>query len=210
MRCFIALPLPDGARAVLAAAAERLKTAWPDFAWARPDGYHITIAFLGDIQGASIECAKAGLESAAGLRSFTFSFEGIGGFPQRGPYRVIAGMIEDEGGAELVYQVVNEALAGHERTAGVGPLNPEWPNGRDFHPHVTIARVKDRDRGRESPRPRDIDALAGEAGRRLRSGQWTIDRCVLYKSELRPSGAEYFELKSVMLGSAADPLADEE
>lgn len=209
MRCFIALPLPEEARELLAAAAERLKAALPSCSWVRPEGYHITIAFLGEIQGASIECAKAGLESASELRSFTFSFEGIGGFPQRGPYRVIAGMIEDEGGSELVYQVVNEELARHERRAGVGPLNPEWPNGRGFNPHVTIARVKDYGGG-SAVRPRDLDALLGDTGRRLRSGQWTIDRCVLYKSELRPSGAEYHELKSVKLGSGANPLSDED
>jgi len=214
MRCFIALPLPDGAREALAAAAGRLEKAWPGLKWTKSEGYHITLAFLGDIHGASIECAKAAIDAAAEHRPLDLSFEGIGGFPPHGPWRVVAGIVEDEGQATLVHRSVNETLARHENSAGVGPLNPEWPDGRPFNPHVTIARSGSRgtEQGRsrtERQGPGNLEALLGDSAQALRSGRWTIDRCVLYSSELRPSGSIYTELKSVILGSAADPLADE-
>ena len=117
MRCFIALPLPEGAREALAAAASRLEKAWPELKWTRSEGYHITLAFLGDIRGASIECAKAAIDAAAEHRPLDLSFEGIGGFPPHGPWRVVAGMVEDEGQAADVHALVNEALARHENSA---------------------------------------------------------------------------------------------
>ncbi len=220
MRCFIALPLPEGARAALAAAAAKLQKAWPGLKWTRSEGYHITLAFLGEISGASIECAKAAIDAAAEHHPLDLCFEGIGGFPPHGPWRVIAGMVEDEGEAILVHRSVNESLARHENMAGVGPLNPEWPDGRPFTPHVTIARSGSRggkgsggagrgEAGTGAPGPRNIEALLGDSANALRSGRWTIDRCVLYSSELRSSGSIYTELKSVILGSAVDPLADE-
>jgi RNA 2',3'-cyclic 3'-phosphodiesterase len=215
MRCFIALPLPDGARAALALAAERLEASWPELKWTRPEGYHITLAFLGEIDGKSVECAKAAIDAAAAARPVDLVFEGLGGFPPHGPWRVVVAMAEDDGASAVVHRLVNEALARHERTAGVGPLNPEWPDGKPFRPHVTLARVGGPGAGgRQGPGgphgPRELEALLGEAERKALSGSWTLDRCVLYKSELRPSGAVYTELKTVRLGAAENPLADEE
>jgi RNA 2',3'-cyclic 3'-phosphodiesterase len=222
VRCFIALPLPPEARAALAKAAERLRATWPELKWTRPEGYHITLAFLGDIDRKSVECAKAAIDAAAAARPIELSFEGLGGFPPHGPWRVLVALAEDDGAAAIVHELVNEALARHERTAGVGPLNPEWPDGKGFRPHVTLARSGGGPGGKArpgpgvnmrpgvAPGPRDLEALLGEAGRRALAGSWTLDRCVLFESELRSSGAVYTELKSVLLGSDDDPLADED
>jgi RNA 2',3'-cyclic 3'-phosphodiesterase len=209
MRCFIALPLPDEARSALSRATERLRAAWPGIRWTRPEGYHITLAFLGDIGGAAVECAKAAVDAAARARPVDLAFEALGGFPPRGPWRVIVAMAEDDGAAELAYRLVNEALASHELADGIPPLNPEWPDGKSFRPHVTLARVGGSAGRGGAPGPRELAALAGEAERRALAGSWKLDRCVLYKSELRSSGAVYTELKSVRLGEDEDPLADE-
>jgi RNA 2',3'-cyclic 3'-phosphodiesterase len=234
VRCFIALPLPAEARAALAKAAERLKAAWPELKWTRPEAYHMTLAFLGDIDGKSVECAKAAIDAAAAARPIELSFEGLGGFPPHGPWRVLVALAEDDGAAAIVHELVNEALARHERTAGVGPLNPEWPDGKAFRPHVTLARSGGGARPAgglgpgikpgpgfdarpgaapgpgTAPGPRELEALLGEAGRRALAGSWILDRCVLFKSELRSSGAVYTELKSVRLGSDDDPIAGED
>jgi RNA 2',3'-cyclic 3'-phosphodiesterase len=220
VRCFIALPLPDEARAALGRVAGRLKAAWPGLAWTRPEGYHITLAFLGDISGAAVECAKAAVDAAARARPVELSFEELGGFPPRGPWRVLVALAEDDGASELAYRLVNEALASHERADGLPPLNPEWPDGRPFRPHATLARIggAGRDRGDgaggaegrgRAPGPRELAALVGEAERRELARGWRLDRCVLYRSELRSSGAVYTELKSVRMGEDGDPLADE-
>jgi 2'-5' RNA ligase len=135
---------------------------------------------------------------------------------------VIAALAEDDGAAAAAHRLVNEALARHENAAGVGPLNPEWPDGKPFRPHVTLARVGGGPSGRgrgpapggapaqgRAPGPRDLEALFGDAERRALAGNWKLDRCVLFKSELKGSGAVYTELKSVRLGEDGDPLGDE-
>jgi 2'-5' RNA ligase len=50
---------------------------------------------------------------------------------------------------------------------------------RQDHPHLTIARVKQRIRARDLP---EVQAV-GE--------QWCVDEAVLYESTLRPQGATY-------------------
>jgi len=61
----------------LALAAERLEASWPELKWTRPEGYHITLAFLGEIDGKSVECAKAAIDAAAAARPVDLVFEGL-------------------------------------------------------------------------------------------------------------------------------------
>jgi 2'-5' RNA ligase len=204
MRCFIALILPESARRSLARAAaayrEGLSTSFvtlgegrtrPRISWARDEGYHLTLAFLGEIEGTAIEVAAASLDAAAGFGDISCGFAGLGGFPQGGSWRVLFAMLEDGGRSVVLHRLVNEALAEGAQRAGLPPLNAEWPRGRPFVPHVTLARAK---AGRGLP----ACLAAGPWGTEL-AGAWTIGRCALYKSELQRSGAVYTELRGVDL-----------
>lgn len=71
MRCFVALPLPGEARALLSDLARDLSRGRPGISWTKSEGYHLTLAFLGEIEGATFECAA---EAVAGLRESAFSF----------------------------------------------------------------------------------------------------------------------------------------
>jgi 2'-5' RNA ligase len=230
MRCFIALPLPEEARLALARTAadcrEALSTgfdtrargvlpariSWtpPRISWVRPEGYHLTLAFLGEIDGASIEAAAEALDAVSGFGAINCSFIGLGGFPfgrgARGGaasarfWRVLFAKIDEGGKCTALYRVVNEALAERARLAGLPALNPEWSSdnsarggaavGRAFAPHVTLARAQ---AGSGIP----VEA-ASRAGMKL-GGAWTIGRCALYKSELRSSGSVYTEIRGVDL-----------
>jgi RNA 2',3'-cyclic 3'-phosphodiesterase len=199
VRCFIALPLPEGARDALAGAAAALAPRGPGLGWTKREGYHLTLAFLGEIDGPSLEAAAEALGAAAGFGDIAFGFAGLGGFPARPPWRVLYARLEDGGRSSLLYRRVNEALAAAARRAGLTPLNPEWPGGRPFAAHVTLARAR-------AGRPAALGPAAGrELGVAL-GGAWTFDRCALYKSELRSSGAVYTELEAVEL-SRSGPLA---
>jgi RNA 2',3'-cyclic 3'-phosphodiesterase len=201
MRCFIALSLPFEARAALAAWVEAYRgdkrnLSWaPALSWARPEGYHLTLAFLGEIEGAGVDTAAAALDAAAGFGAIPFSFKDIGGFPEKGPWRVLYAGIEDGGSCASIYRLINEALAAGSREAGLPPLNPEWPSGRPFAPHITLARAR---AGRGIPAGHGAGRPEAELAAKP-DGAWTIGHCALYKSELRRGGAVYTEVRGVDL-----------
>ncbi|MGA2548429.1 MAG: RNA 2',3'-cyclic phosphodiesterase [Rectinemataceae bacterium] len=206
MRCFIALPLPPDAREELVrwASAYRQnlgkgfaapdRESRPRLSWTKSEGYHLTLAFLGEIEGRAVEIAAASLDAAAGGGEIPFSFAGLGVFPRRGAWRVLFARIADEGKSAAFHARVNRSLAELAAKAGLPPLNPEWragppASGRGFEPHVTLARAGERG-GSGIPQTKAPPLITGE---------WTIRRCSLYKSELRRGGAVYTELRGVDL-----------
>ena len=81
------------------------------------------------------------------------------------------------------------------------------PEKRDFWPHVTVARIKpskrsasDR-RGRRRGRPMHVEALPGPLPAKLLEPFGAV-RVTLYRSRLRPSGAEYASLAELDLPPA--------
>jgi 2'-5' RNA ligase len=212
MRCFIALPLPSDAREELArwvtacrhslgkGCAAPARESRPRLSWTKSEGYHLTLAFLGDIEGRAVEIAIASLDAASGAGEIPFSFAGLGVFPGRGSWRVLFARIADEGKSAAVHARVNRSLAELAAKAGLPPLNPEWRGGhpspgRGFEPHVTLARAGARG-GSGIPQPEAPSLVAGK---------WTIGRCSLYKSELRRRGAVYTELRGIDLSGKQVP-----
>lgn len=67
------------------------------------------------------------------------------------------------------------------------------PEDRPFHPHLTLGRMKS-SRGKEE--------LAGrmEKHKEEEFGDLRVERVVLFKSDLRPSGSIYTALGDVKLG----------
>jgi 2'-5' RNA ligase len=213
------------AQETLSALALDLSRRWPRISWAKSGAYHITLAFLGEVDAAGVESATEAV-AALDAPAFVFRFAGIGGFPPRPPWRVLYVRMDDgsTGPAERIYRSLNEALVASARRHGLRPLNPEWRaegGARAFVPHITLARMPDRRRGgkiggnarkrgaEEEPRPLDIERMAANIESAL-AGQWTIDRCSLYKSELRPEGALYTELEGRVLRRCSDPLSASE
>jgi 2'-5' RNA ligase len=196
MRCFIALCIPPEARKALAswtaAYRQSLATSFealrrdtrPHLSWTRSEGYHLTLAFLGEIEAAAVETAATALDSVGGSGPIVFGLEAPAGFSLKGPWRVIFAKLKDSGGSARIYSLVNQALA---------PLNPEGPAEKPFTPHITLARI----RGSALLGAEQARAAAG--GIPPFEGTWTISRCALYKSEPQRGGSMYTELKSVDL-----------
>ncbi|MBL8966708.1 MAG: hypothetical protein JNG85_06840 [Spirochaetaceae bacterium] len=248
MRCFVALTLPAAAREALDRAAAPLRGRWPGLAWVRPEDYHLTLAFLGEQGPAGLQAARAALGSLIGLEAIELALPRLVQFPPRGPWRVLAAEVEsplaagpeDPAGApraasgaprrkgrrpedELatVYRLVNAALAREAERAGLQALNPEWPDGRAFRAHITLARRPAKP-GPGCPGPGEsfeaglleearailaaagnVAAAAGTAAspRNKGGGGFQSEAILLYKSELRPKGAVYTELDRLTLAS---------
>jgi 2'-5' RNA ligase len=79
------------------------------------------------------------------------------------------------------------------RLAGEGLHETE---GRDFWPHLTVARV--RSEGRGPRRPQAVARRPGDLPNGLKKPFYGV-RVSLYRSELQPGGARYVPLAQVEL-----------
>ena len=144
---------------------------------------HLTLKFLGDTEEALVpKLVDAMHRSVAGVAPFTVRIVGTGAFPNLRRMRVLwVGM---EGGQPLV-DIARRLEAETE------PLG--YPReGRDFSPHVTLARVKG---GGNLDRARQVlEAHAKDA-----YGEFAIDRVRLKKSVLTPQGPIYSTVEEVPL-----------
>lgn len=186
VRSFLAVLLPEEVRQRLWREAQPLREAVGRVAWVRVENLHVTLRFLGSVDEATLRRAADALAAACAQTSpFTVTLGGLGGFPGlRAPRVAWAGVAV--GGEMLValHARVERALA--ER--GVPP------EGRPFHPHVTLGRTRD---------PRG----APELGRALAAvvgagpyGEVRVDAVHLMRSELDPTGARYGTLVRAPLG----------
>lgn len=190
MRCFIALVPPDN---FIGAAAAYLETAgtYGNWRWVRPEGVHITLAFLGDVDAATVDVARSAVASMDGrMRAPALRFGQAEAFPNpRRPRALVLRPTEGHVDAEDVWNALNDELAARAGNAGLPPPNPDWIDGRIWHPHLTLARPKKPDA--EVPdlaeTPADLRALV------------RFDRVVLFESLLGQGGSRYRAVETAML-----------
>jgi 2'-5' RNA ligase len=115
------------------------------------------------------------------VRPFSLRFEGLGTFPERGSPRVLWLGVGD--GLEALLAVHRELHA--RLKSGPGRAEP-------FHPHLTLARFRDRvSRGAID----EICAFPAAAG------PSPIERVTLYESRLSPKGPTYAAVADARLQS---------
>ncbi len=186
-RLFIAAELPPEIRVALAAAQERLRRGNPPVKWVAPAAMHLTLMFLGETDvdllpgiGAAM---RAALEAQPGI---ALHLTTAGAFPNaRRPSVIWAGV----GGETAALEQAQVGLEGALAALGLpGESKP-------FRAHLTLGRV------RREARPDEQERL-GAAIRALAPfdpAPWTVDRVVLFRSELNETGPIYTQLDSVQL-----------
>jgi len=190
MRCFVAIDLDPTARQALADLSNRMRRRLPaaSLRWVDPQHIHLTVKFLGELKPDESEAVVASLtEGAARVGPADLTLTGLGAFPNAARARVIwVGIQEASGRLSQLHQATEQAMAtlGYQR------------DERAFQPHLTVARVRpDIDRT-------DREALAAGL-RQEQVGELAISRMaevVLFRSDLRPSGAVYTPLARLALG----------
>jgi len=193
MRVFAALPLPDQAVEKLGKLAEELKRHNPDLKVVKPQGMHITMVFFGELnQEQVLEVMRVMDAPELKMASIQAVMGGVGQFPPKGQPRVIYCPIK-KGAPEIGY------LHGvyHRLLSGVQALSLESERG--FTPHITLARNREAGNRREGSRGNRISLSEVEELFRFEYSL-ILDRLVLYQSILRPQGAEYKVIKTVVLG----------
>jgi len=190
IRSFIAIELPEETRQKLAAIQEQLKESRAGVRWVKPASIHLTLKFLGNILPEQVEgIAEAAAKLVHDEPPIVLWAGGLGGFPSQGKPRVIWVGLHGE-----VERLAN-IQAGLEKALETLGFARE---GREFRPHLTIGRVKDR---------RRLQSLS-EAMSTLQLPEFNsfdADEIILYKSDLRPTGAIYTKLHRMPLAAPALP-----
>jgi len=125
-RLFVAIDPPAAIRGQLSA----LCCGLPDARWTPPEQFHLTLCFIGEVDGASFLDIREALAETT-CPAFSLRLQSVGFFPPRGqPWVVWAGVEKCEPLTALQHKVVARLLQ-----LGFVPEN------RKFAPHVTLARL---------------------------------------------------------------------
>jgi RNA 2',3'-cyclic 3'-phosphodiesterase len=183
VRTFIAVPVPDPVRATVAAFTAPLKRLDPDVKWVRPEGVHLTLKFLGDVETGRLGAVgDAVADAVADVRAFGLRLGGSGFFPNAKRPNVL--WIGVASGAEDLSRL---AEAVETAAAGCGFERERRP----FSAHLTVGRVRS---------TRGIDRLASHlSGNRYESEPFAVETVLIMKSDLQRTGAVYSTLRTLKL-----------
>lgn len=175
MRLFAAVPLSAAAHAAAAETLRGLKALdWP-VRWVREDGLHITLKFFGEVLAERFDIIAELVQFAvAGMAPIELAVRGAGVYPDFDRPKVIR-LDLDPLGHEL--ELLQDRLEHRGLEIGFAP------EGRPFHPHITLGRVKE---GQRLPAtaPAVLEAVARQPG-------FLADRVTLYESLSTPEGPRY-------------------
>jgi len=145
----------------------------PGARWQRAEQVHLTLRFIGNVDGGVYDDVRYALARASNTPAFDLQLDGVGNFGEGRRARAIwAGLLESPPlvalQAKIESVLVRSGLA---------------PETRKFKPHVTLARLKNPDMGRLRR------FLSDHA--MFRSEPFHVDAFHLYSSQLSHNGAIY-------------------
>lgn len=168
IRLFVALPLEQRFRTTLANLGQTIHGARA----VPTNQLHLTLRFIGEVNGAQFKDIRDGLNEVQ-HQPLTISISGVGHFPPRGNPRVVWAGIEPPDEVTHLRNKINKVL----KHCGVEPET------RKYHPHITLARLKN-----SSP-----ERVAGflAVNSLLQSPPFTIEKFCLCSSHLNHDGAKH-------------------
>lgn len=180
VRAFVALEIDERTRDGVGQIMTRLRPRLPGLRGVPAEQLHLTLRFLGDSRPQALERIQPLLaRAAAACPPRDVAITGLGTFPDRGAPRVLWL------GLALPDQILQLQIACEAAAVAVGFSAERRP----FRPHLTLGRWRDR-----AARP-DLESLS--------LPPVELRRLILFRSELRPTGAVHTPLAMFALGSAA-------
>ncbi|MEP6692227.1 MAG: RNA 2',3'-cyclic phosphodiesterase [Gemmatimonadaceae bacterium] len=153
-----------------------------DVSWVQEPSLHLTMKFLGEVNGDRADALVAALAPVAGAhRAFELEVDGAGAFPHWRAPRVMWVGVAHSPKLELLYHEVEGACValGHEL------------EGRPFSPHVTVARVR-------KPLAASIARALGNAARAVTYHSSVPVRSVDVMSSTLAAGGSRYDVVSVL------------
>jgi RNA 2',3'-cyclic 3'-phosphodiesterase len=137
MRLFVAIVPPPEVLGELADAVAPLHAARPELRWTGPEDWHLTLAFLGEVEHPVLPELTTRLERAAARHpEQRLAVAGGGAFPGSNRARVVwAGFDADQ----PALAALAASVAAGARRAGAPPPD----EGRRYRPHLTLARCRE-------------------------------------------------------------------
>lgn len=178
IRCFIAIELPPEIHQKLGLVIERLSQRKIGVRWVRAQNIHLTLKFLGEIPHSKVENVIRILKiEAQRFKPFNIQVEGLGIFPNARRPRVVWVGVKAPPDLSNLYMGIEAAC----KTIGFPP------EGRDFSPHLTLGRVQ------QSATPDEVRRLSEvvENDTVGSLGGVSVEGLSLFRSDLKPGGAEY-------------------
>lgn len=185
----MAVPLSEPVRQWLTLLQHDLKQYALPVRWVAPANIHLTLSFLGDTAPNKVQSIEDALATAGqGHRPMQLQAAGLGVFPRLNNPRVLwAGLKGDIFALAALKKMVDIVLS----ELGLGL---EIDAQRSFRPHLTLGRFRHKIASQKL-----ADAIR-ESGQK-QPIPFEVDRFHLFKSMLKPQGAVYTKLKTVILAS---------
>jgi 2'-5' RNA ligase len=188
IRSFIAIELPAELKLYLANLQAKLKADnQPHIKWTNPDGIHLTLKFLGDIETSMIEpITQAMTDAAHKTSSFKLGVQQPGAFPSLQRVQVVwVGLGGEVDKLKQLHKLLDINLARLGFTA----------EQRPFKAHLTLARLGNEVSADERQQFGELVAATRlEAGQNIK-----VDSINLIKSQLTRGGAIYSRISSAEL-----------
>jgi 2'-5' RNA ligase len=184
LRLFIAVDVPGPVRAALDSTIDPFRSGVPEARWTRPEGWHVTMKFLGATWPRLVDEVHASVDAAATAAApIESALTTVGAFPSPRRARVIwAGLADPEDRLAAIARHLDERLEPHFRV-----------EKRPLTPHLTLARLRTpANLERTAP---DLTVLS------IASAPFEIGELVVYRSHLSPKGAMYEAVHRVPLGT---------
>lgn len=166
-RLFVALEVPRNA----AMSLSLLRGGLPGARWMDVENFHITLRFIGDIDGRTADEVVDRLDRIE-RPEFQLALSGLGSFGSKKPHSVFAGVTQ----APEMYALQGEIERICQRL-GL-PADP-----RKFTPHVTLARLR-------NARTEDVAHYLSGRGN-FHTAPFTVNRFVLMSSKESVGGGPY-------------------
>jgi 2'-5' RNA ligase len=193
MRLFVAFDLRDAVRQGLADLTKKLKPLCKSARWARPEGMHVTLKFIGHvIDEADTRKLDSLCAALAAVRSdvpVEMHFRGVGFFPDAHQPRVLWCGVKGCANLAMLAAGVQDALE---------PLGIPRDE-HEFVPHLTLARFNKLSPVEKFRSSREgFDELARSVAELPQNdfGSVRESEFHLFESLLKPTGAEYKKIQT--------------
>lgn len=184
MRTFIAVDLEESLKKTIIDFIKEIDPKNKSIRWVKPDGMHLTLKFLGEIDKEKAETIKYRLrEILQNYNPFKIRLIGTGTFPpnSRHPRVLWVGVAADK----IIYNIQNEI---EDEMAKIGFSREK----RKYSPHLTLGRVKIQ-KGISSV----LDNLDKKKDHFF--GEMEVNKIIFFQSLLLPTGAKYTPLEEYKL-----------
>jgi len=171
MRLFVGIAVPPEIAREISGFVLHLRSLSADLRWSAPEGWHITLQFLGNIEASRYACVVEHLSQVQSA-PVSVQLEGTGIFERAGIFFASV-------------KVNPELLALQQRVTAAMHYCDFIPETRPYHPHITLARGK----GRTGTRA--LQVLQNAVRKQPRFGEFLAKGFLLYESFTEPSGSRY-------------------